>query len=109
VFAMYDRVENPAGGRQDGKHGAPGLVSLGSGAALRAKGVQMIPINDRLRLDLPGGGGFGDPRKRPADRVAGDVRDGLVSAEAARRDYGVALRGDFRVDEAATARLRAGA
>jgi N-methylhydantoinase B len=109
VFAMYDRVDNPAGGRSGGKHGACGQVSLGSGTRLRAKGVQMIPLNDRLRLDLPGGGGFGDPLKRPAEQVASDVRDGLVSREAARREYGVVLGQDLRVDEAATAALRAGA
>ena len=55
---------------------------------------------------MPGGGGFGDPRQRDPALVAADVRDGLVSAEAARRDYGVALGDDFAVDEAETARLR---
>jgi N-methylhydantoinase B len=40
-----------------------------------------------------GGGGFGDPRKRPRDRVLEDVRQGYVSTESAERDYGLAGAG----------------
>ncbi|MDA1000395.1 MAG: hydantoinase B/oxoprolinase family protein, partial [bacterium] len=43
----------------------------------------------RLRIEGPGGGGFGDPLERPMGLVADDVRDGVVSVESARRDYGV--------------------
>jgi hypothetical protein len=39
----------------------------------------------------PGGGGFGDPKTRDPERVLRDVRDGVVSAAAAERDYGVAI------------------
>jgi N-methylhydantoinase B len=35
-----------------------------------------------------GGGGYGDPRERDPQAVAEDVRDGKVSAEAAREHYG---------------------
>jgi N-methylhydantoinase B len=56
-----------------------------------------------------GGGGFGDPRLRPADKVAHDVSEGYVSLDAARTLYGVALNDDGSVDEAATKGLRAGA
>jgi N-methylhydantoinase B len=62
----------------------------------------------RVRLETPGGGGFGDPKTREPARVARDVRLGLVSREAARRDYGVALTADGGVDDAATAALRDG-
>ena len=55
----------------------------------------------------PGGGGWGDPKSRPPARVLRDIRDGLVSAEAARDIYGVVLDvGGKVVDETATARLR---
>ena len=50
---------------------------------LRTKGFQVIPDGDRLILELPGGGGMGDPATRDPATVARDVRDGLVSAEAA--------------------------
>jgi N-methylhydantoinase B len=42
----------------------------------------------RLVARSPGGGGHGDPRARDRDAVTRDVRDGVVSAEAARRIYG---------------------
>jgi N-methylhydantoinase B len=64
-----------------------------------------IPAGDRLRILMPGGG-YGDPRKRPAAKVADDVALGLVSAEKAHELYGVALTADFKVDEAETAKLR---
>ena len=57
----------------------------------------------------PGGGGWGDARQREPSRVLRDVRDGVVSGEAAERVYGVALTADGKsVDETATAILRAG-
>jgi N-methylhydantoinase B len=106
VNAVFDRVANPPRGRDGGGDGAPGLVALKSGAKLRTKGFQIIPEGDRLVLGLPGGGGLGDPATRPPDLVAADVRDGLVSAEAARTIYRVALTADGTVDPAATAALR---
>ncbi|WUH89186.1 hydantoinase B/oxoprolinase family protein [Streptomyces sp. NBC_00433] len=62
-------------------------------------------------VELGGGGGYGDPYERPASRVLADVRAGYVSPAAARDSYGVAVVADgedFRLDEAATARLREG-
>jgi N-methylhydantoinase B len=53
-----------------------------------------------------GGGGYGDPLLRAAERVASDVREGYVSANAAVRLYGVVLRADGSVDADATTRLR---
>ncbi|MCW5729507.1 MAG: hydantoinase B/oxoprolinase family protein [Alphaproteobacteria bacterium] len=60
----------------------------------------------RVRLETPGGGGYGPAREREPERVAEDVRLGYVTREAAERDYGVRLDADGRVDEAATARMR---
>ncbi|MFO0450525.1 MAG: hydantoinase B/oxoprolinase family protein [Pseudomonadota bacterium] len=58
-----------------------------------------------------GGAGYGDPRTREVERVLADVREGVVSREAAMSVYGVVVSGasedgTLRVDEAATARLR---
>src|SRR5688500_20042530 len=58
----------------------------------------------------PGGGGFGDPRTRDPARVLRDVRDGVVSAVTAERDYAVAIAEDGRsINETRTAALRAAA
>jgi N-methylhydantoinase B len=40
-----------------------------------------------------GGGGYGPPSEREPDAIRRDVREGYVSAEAARRDYGIDLDG----------------
>lgn len=53
-----------------------------------------------------GGGGYGDPLERDPTRVERDVRNRLVSAEMARKQYGVVLA-DGSVDREATERLRA--
>ncbi len=91
VNAIFDRVANPPRGRFGGRDGAPGAVLLDDGTVLRTKGFQVIPAGRRLVLHLPGGGGMGDPKERDPALVAADVSDGLVSREAAARDYGVAF------------------
>jgi N-methylhydantoinase B len=106
VNAVFDRVANPPRGRDGGGDGAGGTVGLTSGATLRTKGFQVIPDGEHLLLQLPGGGGMGDPLTRDAALVARDVRDGLVSAEAARGDYKVAIAIDGTVDAAGTVALR---
>jgi N-methylhydantoinase B len=60
----------------------------------------------RVRLESPGGGGFGDPRSRDPLRVARDIRLGYVSRGSAERDYAVVVDDDGHLDEAATSRLR---
>jgi len=65
-----------------------------------------IAKGQHVRLETPGGGGFGDPRTRDAARVGRDVRLGYVSREAARRDYRVEVGENGAVDAAATAKLR---
>jgi N-methylhydantoinase B len=55
--------------------------------ASKVVGVR-IAQGQRVRLESPGGGGWGDPMARPRESVARDVRLGHVSAEEARRLYG---------------------
>jgi N-methylhydantoinase B len=66
-----------------------------------------IRRGQKVRLETPGGGGFGDPAERDPARVSRDVRLGYISREAARRDYKVILVDDGTVDADATARARA--
>jgi N-methylhydantoinase B len=65
-----------------------------------------IRPGQKVRLETPGGGGFGDPAARDPARVARDVRLGYVSRDAALRAYKVALTPNGGVDDAATAALR---
>jgi N-methylhydantoinase B len=108
MLCNFERIGNPARGRDGGGAGAPGKVSLVSGRPIGPKGRQSVPGGDFIRLELPGGGGFGDPADRDTDQVALDVADGLISREIAARDYRVALAADGTLDRAATARLRGG-
>jgi N-methylhydantoinase B len=107
ISAYYDRIEHPPRGREGGHAGAAGAVHLSSGKALRGKGQQTVPQKDRVIIEMPGGGGLGNPRKRAIAAVADDVRQGFISSDAARRDYGVAVANDGTIDTAETARLRA--
>ncbi len=86
--AMFDRVENPARGRDGGGSGAPGRVELADGTPLRSKGRQQVKNGQRLKLSLPGGGGYGSPADRDRASVEADLRAGLISAEQAKHDYG---------------------
>lgn len=104
--AVFDRVAHAPRGRAGGGAGAAGVVALSDGTLLRAKGFQIIPEGQRLVLELPGGGGFGDPARRSPEAVARDVREGLVSAAMARALYCVCLDAAGAVDAEATARLR---
>ena len=107
ISAYYDRIDHPPRGRDGGQSGMPGRVALDSGKKLRGMGQQTVPEKDRLIISMPGGGGLGNPRRRAVAAVADDVRQGFISSEAARRDYGVAVNDDGSVDQAETAKLRA--
>lgn len=70
---------------------------------------QDIPLGpgDRVHVRTPGGGGYGDPFRRPAEAVRHDVEMGRYTAKQAARLFGVAVTGTPpQVDEAETARLR---
>ena len=77
-----------------------------SGTVLKGKGKQQIPAGDVLVFQTPGGGGYGDPRKRDPRKVARDYAAGLISKKSARRDYAVVLKRGGRVDREATRALR---
>lgn len=86
--AMFDRVENAARGREGGGPGGAGRVELADGTPLKAKGRQLVRNGQRLRLCLPGGGGYGDPARRDRARVAADLEAGMITPEQAKADYG---------------------
>ncbi|MDA1310757.1 MAG: hydantoinase B/oxoprolinase family protein, partial [Proteobacteria bacterium] len=105
-----------------GRFAPPGVLGGGEGALNRFRyeqddGEHAPPLASKMvgidlargqavRLETPGGGGYGPAMERDPGAVAEDVRLGYVSAEAARRDYGVALDGSGKLDETATRTLR---
>jgi N-methylhydantoinase B/oxoprolinase/acetone carboxylase alpha subunit len=106
-----NRSDPPAGalGGHDGRSGAfirnPGTDRE---EVLFSKVTQEVcKAGDVLEIRLPSGGGFGDPLARDPQAVLDDVEDEYLTAEDARRDYGVVLdTGSWTVDEVATRELR---
>ena len=86
--ATFDRIIHPAKGREGGDPGCVGSAGRGSGRKLPDKGMHIIDAGDSLLLELPGGGGFGKPHTRDRAAVEADIAAGLVTVEAARKDYG---------------------
>jgi N-methylhydantoinase B len=93
--AFGDGVEEQARafGFFGGKPGSRNMISLRypDGETRLAKTKEIIrdvPPGTLFRQIAGGGGGYGDPRERPRELVAADVRNGVVSIESAREDYG---------------------
>jgi len=91
--ATFDRRANPARGRAGGHAGAAGVAVVqpaeGAAQVFEGKGAIAVPAGATLRVDLPGGGGFGDPRQRSRTAVRADVAAGYVSAATAAEVYGM--------------------
>lgn len=95
--AQVERVHTPPWGLEGGLPGVGNHVSIRrqgedehdfpNGKVL---GVRLEP-GDSYVLRSGGGGGFGHPSERPFAQIQHDVRQGYVSPEAARRDYGLEL------------------
>jgi N-methylhydantoinase B len=66
-----------------------------------------FPAGDSLLILTPSSGGYGEPLDREPQAVAEDAADGFLDAGLALEHYGVVLRHDGTVDEAATAQERA--
>jgi N-methylhydantoinase B len=88
-----DRHRVPASGVAGGLPGAPGGVTLERPGeppqALPSRlGGLALQRGDVLRVDRPGGGGYGDPRQRTPARLQADLADGYVTPAAAAEVYG---------------------
>jgi N-methylhydantoinase B len=75
---------------------------------LPTKFVRTVLQGQSVRHVTAGGGGAGDPWTRDPHAVLDDVRDGRVSIDAARTQYGVIVEPrPWRIDAAQTTALRA--
>jgi N-methylhydantoinase B len=117
VVTFGDGDVEPAFGLFGGKDGTLNFIDLIYPKGKKHKGRRYRATTKDLVEDIPpgtvwyqhagGGGGYGDPFLRPAEKVAEEVRNGTISFKSARRDYGVVV--DSRtlgLDSKATDRLR---
>ena len=112
VFLLGERGKYPPFGVNGGKSAALNRflyeTDNGEVAPPLVSKVTDIKIRQgqKVRLETPGGGGFGDPATRDPARVARDVRLGYVSRAAALDTYKITLRDNGSVDTDATTKAR---
>jgi N-methylhydantoinase B len=112
VFYVNDGTMYPAEGVRGGGSGGPAGAwrRLTTGevveAPMRGLGLVTVAPGEAIISKGCGGGGYGSPRERSAERVLHDVLEKRISSERAREVYGVVVV-DGQIDEAATAALRA--
>ncbi len=83
------RMLNPAQGLFGGRPGSIAEIHVGNRKLQpTASPEARVQATESLRFVLPGGGGYGDPTKRDPELIARDIKNGYVSLESARRDYG---------------------
>lgn len=85
--AAFERLNSGPEGRQGGCRGANGKVAISDGTQVTDKGMYKIPAGERVILQTPGGGGYGNPADRCKKALERDLSDGLVSDDAARTLY----------------------
>lgn len=89
------------GGRYE--HDIPGIIGgvpprngqlLVGGEVVNKSGQYLLEPGDAVSFRTPGGGGAGSPSERAPELVARDVREGYISPESAKRDYGTTASSD---------------
>lgn len=76
---LFDRIQFAAQGADGGEAGASARITLSTGEELTRKGARELAADTRVTLELPGGGGYGDPRRRDLEAIQEDLRDGLIT------------------------------
>ena len=102
----FERSKTPAWGLNGGSDGTGPQIEIsqpdGTVEHLLKMRAREFKAGTVIETMTGGGGGNGDPRARPFLEVLADVRQGLVGAEAAWKDYGVRIGPDMQVDETAS-------
>ncbi len=100
LVAFGERAVFPAFGVLGGGAGAPNrlVYDQDDGPATPRLGTKLPGVRltkgQRLRLESPGGGGYGPAGERALDDIARDLRLGMVSVERAEQVYAVMVRAD---------------
>lgn len=89
IQAMLDRVDHPALGRRGGRNGGATEIGQDDGTVMRGKGKQFVAAGRTVHMAFPGGGGYGDAGQRKESEVERDLARGYITADTAKREYGV--------------------
>ncbi len=114
AFLFGERGKYPPAGVVGGQPGALNkfYYSDGDDVAEPPMVSKMVGINlergQRVRLESPGGGGYGDPLEREPEKVAEDVRLGYVTAQAAADHYKCSVSKEGALDQDQTNKMRSG-
>ena len=89
---LFDRIRHAPKGYDGGCDGALATITLSTGESITQKGTRDLMPSTEITLNLPGGGGLGNPLERDPLLIELDLRNQIVSHQAAERDYGVMVR-----------------
>jgi len=83
VIRRFNKIKFPPAGLAGGNAGTPArfVVRLGSDQEVETQASARFELKagERFLLQSAGGGGYGDPVKRDAEAIAGDVAEGYVT------------------------------
>jgi N-methylhydantoinase B len=114
VVTFGDGDVEPAFGLFGGKEGTLNKIEITSPEGMVYKTttkdlLEGVPDGAILFQQAGGGGGYGDPFKRPKEKVAEEVKNGIISIECAKKDYGVVVKPEtFEINLEETEKLRGG-
>ena len=96
LTGVYFRTQdNPPWGLHGGRPGSLNCLRVvradGSIEDYNRVGGLAVQPGDVVRVITANGGGYGDPKKRPREKVLEDVKDGFVTPEQAEKYYGVTV------------------
>lgn len=109
-ICLVYKTKSPPWSIAGGDEGKSARIVLNPGTereVVTAGSYNSLQAGDVLANITGGGGGYGSPFDRAAERVLVDVVNGFVGIEAARLDYGVVISPDLVIDTEATRVLRA--
>lgn len=97
-YSFIEKGKSPHWGLNGGKNGLRNfaLIQRADNGEFEIFKTSGIPLSegDRVTVTAGGGGGYGDPQERAPEAIRSDIRNGYITIETARRDYGVDIEPD---------------
>lgn len=95
LTVTYSRTQSQPWGLHGGAMGSSnrGEIHRADGTVQIANMETAVPVKagDLIRIVMGHGGGYGDPRLRPREAVERDLKNGFITPDQARTEYGYAI------------------